>query len=207
MSTETKSPWKKRRARRNTNFDEKREALFEAAARLFLENGYENTSLVDLADELNIRKPTLYYYIKSKDDMLLEIKRGAQSDIIDAIEEIESEGGSGAEKLEKYIWAHLRVMSSDAGRCLVTIRRASLEPGSRAKLEKHLANADNRVMAFLEEGISDGTIKKYANPRQAYHHMVGSLNWFAVWYRPEGPMKLDDVIEEHVRLIFEGLKA
>lgn len=207
MANKTKSPWVKRRPRRDTKFDEKREAVLTTAASLFLGQGYEKTSLVELANELNVTKPTLYYYVKSKDEILLEIKRRAQDEIIEIIEGIEDSDGSGLEKLEKFIRAHMRVLSSDFGRCLVTVRRASLEPGSRAIMEKRLLDADRRVLAFFQEGIEDGSIRQMPNVKQAYYHMIGSVNWFAVWYRPEGPMTLDQIIDEHVRLLFEGIKS
>ena len=59
------------RSRRDTQFPEKREALLNAAAKLFREKGYEGASLNDLADMLHITKPTLYYYVKSKDQLVL----------------------------------------------------------------------------------------------------------------------------------------
>jgi AcrR family transcriptional regulator len=69
-------PWKKRR-RRDNRFMEKKAAVLTAAAGLFNRQGFENTPLSDLADALNVTKPTLYYYVSSKDELLLEISRTA----------------------------------------------------------------------------------------------------------------------------------
>src|SRR5688500_7135341 len=51
----------------------KRLAILRTAAQLFNERGFYATSLNDLATLLNVTKPSLYYYVKSKDDILLQI--------------------------------------------------------------------------------------------------------------------------------------
>ena len=53
----------------------KREALLQTAARIFNQVGFHQTTLDDLAKALNVTKPTLYYYVKNKDDILFECQR------------------------------------------------------------------------------------------------------------------------------------
>ena len=70
------SPWKPAGARAQQR-EAKRNAVLQTAARLFNERGYHATSLDDIAEQLHVSKPTLYYYVKSKDDILLECVRTA----------------------------------------------------------------------------------------------------------------------------------
>ena len=51
----------------------KRQAVIEAGAALFVEKGFEGTSLDDIASKLGITKRTIYYYVQSKDDILMEV--------------------------------------------------------------------------------------------------------------------------------------
>ena len=44
--------------------------IYEQAIRLFAERGFAGTSLQDIADALGITRPALYYYVKSKDELL-----------------------------------------------------------------------------------------------------------------------------------------
>ena len=48
----------------------KREAVIHAAARAFNERGYHNTSLDDIAAALEVTKPTIYYYVENKEQLL-----------------------------------------------------------------------------------------------------------------------------------------
>ena len=50
----------------------KRHAVLQAAAQLFNERGFHATSLDDIATRLKVTKPTLYYYVKNKDEILLQ---------------------------------------------------------------------------------------------------------------------------------------
>src|SRR4051812_39437735 len=56
--------------------DERRRSIVEAAARLFEMRGYNGTSMIDIAEAANLRKPTLYHYFTAKTDILFEIHDG-----------------------------------------------------------------------------------------------------------------------------------
>src|SRR5262249_15236281 len=47
--------------------------IYEQAFRLFADRGFAGTSLQDIADALGITRPALYYYVKSKDELLAKL--------------------------------------------------------------------------------------------------------------------------------------
>lgn len=57
----------------NAKREKKREEIANAAFRLFMQKGYTNTKIIDIAAAMNIGKGTVYEYFKSKDDILLDI--------------------------------------------------------------------------------------------------------------------------------------
>ena len=65
------SPWPVRKTSRRSR-DSKREAVIRAAARAFNARGYHNTSIDEIAAALNVTKPTIYYYVANKEQLLLE---------------------------------------------------------------------------------------------------------------------------------------
>src|SRR5207302_585384 len=65
------SPWRASRERLRAR-ELKREAVSRAAAREFNRKGYHNTSLDDIATALEVTKPTVYYYVTSKEQLLFE---------------------------------------------------------------------------------------------------------------------------------------
>ena len=59
-------------SRASAHRDVKREAVIRAAARAFNARGYHNTSIDEIAAALNVTKPTIYYYVANKEQLLLE---------------------------------------------------------------------------------------------------------------------------------------
>src|SRR5215813_6596331 len=65
------SPWRASRERQHDR-EVKREAVIRAAAHAFNLKGYHNTSLDDIAAALEVTKPTVYYYVTNKEQLLFE---------------------------------------------------------------------------------------------------------------------------------------
>src|ERR1700737_1827461 len=65
------SPWRASRERQHDR-EVKREAVIRAAAHAFNHKGYHNTSLDDIAAALEVTKPTVYYYVSNKEQLLFE---------------------------------------------------------------------------------------------------------------------------------------
>ena len=65
------SAWREGR-KRLRDHSVKRDAVIRAAARAFNEHGFHNTSLDDIAAALEVTKPTIYYYVPNKEQLLYE---------------------------------------------------------------------------------------------------------------------------------------
>src|ERR1700759_513941 len=70
MAKQARSPWQRKQEDRTSVREEKRLAVLRAGAAAFRERGFEKTSLDDIAGKLGVTKPTLYYYISAKQDIV-----------------------------------------------------------------------------------------------------------------------------------------
>ena len=87
------SPWKKAPDPENERAI-KRDAVLRTAAQIFNEKGFHATSLDEVAERLQISKPTLYYYVKNKDDILFQcVNRGLEM-MQQAIQQAGQSGGT-----------------------------------------------------------------------------------------------------------------
>src|SRR5688572_16232067 len=75
LMAKAKRAWGDAIQNRDEQFEMKRQVVLRTAARTYSKRGFYETTLTDIADELNISKPTLYYYFKSKDEILFECHR------------------------------------------------------------------------------------------------------------------------------------
>ena len=204
-SKQAASPFPSRKPRKNSKFDEKREAVLATSARLFVESGYENTSLNDIAAALQITKPTIYYYVQGKAELLLIIKREAQSQLYEAIENAAAVDGSGLDKLLHLVPRYIEIFASDFGKCLVKIAPRVLDDPAREEVEERNAASMAKTMEFLRQGMEDGSIKQRPL-KVTYYAVFGMLNYIARWYNPSGTIKLKQLTEDYVGILRDFLE-
>jgi AcrR family transcriptional regulator len=72
--------------------EERKADLVEAAERLFLEKGYDNTAVGDIVKLVGVAQGTFYYHFKSKEDILGAVLVGSLDDVGRAISDITNRG-------------------------------------------------------------------------------------------------------------------
>jgi len=79
--------------------------LIEIATEMFAQNGYENTSMREIAERAGISKPAIYYYFKSKEELFLEMLKTTFQKFVKSIDEVFTSDLSPKEKLLNLIIA------------------------------------------------------------------------------------------------------
>ena len=135
--TQTKlvSPWAPTLNREKLRIN-KREAVLRAAAQVFNEKGYLATTLDEVANRLNVTKPTLYYYVNNKEEILYECVRIGLTMIQDAITEVGASGGSAVDKLVAAMHKYTEIVTMDFGMCVIRVGEDPLRPDSQRKLRR-----------------------------------------------------------------------
>jgi AcrR family transcriptional regulator len=197
------SPWLPFESRRRAR-DEKREAVLRTAVQLFLEQGYHHATLNEVAERLNITKPALYNYFRSKDEILFECWAVGQERVDDAIAEIAEGGGTGLDKLRKLIRAYGELMATDFGASLVRFDVRDLAEKNRRIVRDSKRSIDRTFRGYIADGIADGSIAP-CDPKLSAFAIAGSLNWIGHWYQPGGALPADAVAAEFATHLTEGL--
>lgn len=202
--TSSRRPWKSFRVRQRDG-DSKRVAVLETAARLFLERGYRSTSLRELATLLKITKPALYYYFQNKEQILVECYRAGITSIEGLLEEGRLDGGSGLERLQKYLHVYATaIVSHDFGRCVAMLDDSELSPAARREVRTLKRRIDAAIREYIEDGIADGSIAA-CNPKLAAFAAAGAINWIGTWYKPGGEMTGEEIASGFAELLTRGL--
>lgn len=98
----------------------KKQKILEAAYKLFVQNGYHNTKIIDIAVEAGIGKGTVYEYFDSKENLLLDIvSSGIEEHFVDCERVLEIEG-TQTEKLLELVMVGTRYSKKNAER-MITI--------------------------------------------------------------------------------------
>jgi len=184
--------------------EQRREVLFRTAARAFNELGYHATTLDEVARRLNVTKPTLYYYVKDKDDILFECNRLAFEMLDDALRAADDPSRPGLQRLQDFLRRYTELMVSDFGACLIRIGMRPLRPESRAKLRGFANQLDKAVRRMVEQGVADGSIRP-CNPKLVSFAVFGGFNGIAGWYRADGEFRAPEVAAQTLELFTLGL--
>jgi len=183
----------------------KRYAILRAAADLFSERGFHEISLDDIARRLQVTKPTLYYYVKSKDDILLRCLREAMQAIDPIIAAIERSDVTGLEKLRTFIRGYIDMLSGDFGKCLVRTGSGPLDEASRRKLRPTYRKIDGALRKVIADGIRDGSIASL-DPKFAAFTLFGAMHWVTHWYCRGGQWTPVEIADRMIQIFEDGLR-
>lgn len=197
------SPWGPARGREEQRAL-KREAVLRTAAQLFNEKGYAASTLDEVAERLGVSKPTVYYYVDSKDAILLECVRTGLEMLQRAIREVDARGGRAIDKLMAAMRAYVDIVTQDFGMLVIRVGEESLPPESRQKVRRMKAGLDLEFRELIRQGIAEGSIAP-CDPKIAAFTVAGALSWIGRWYRPDGTLSPEAIAEQCIGVLIQGL--
>lgn len=183
--------------------ESKRLALVKAAGRAFREKGFHNTSLDDVAAALNVTKPTLYNYVKGKQDLLYHCHKHAQ-DLGDQAFEHGLQGGSGLDKLQRTLSRYITLLTDNFSSYSVLSDLSDLASQHRSVIQSRRRKFDRQFRGFVTEGIADGSIRE-CDPKMAVFWFMGAINAIPRWFEPHRGYSGAEVAEIYLDLLARGL--
>jgi AcrR family transcriptional regulator len=197
------SPWASASSR-EAQREAKRDAVLSTAAQLFNERGFHATSLDDIAARLNVSKPTLYYYVKNKNDIVIEcVRRGLQM-MLDAIEDSRSSGASAIDQLMTCMSIYARIVTLDFGMCVIRLNDSDLPAASRKEVRRLKAGIDNEFRRLVTLGVADGSLAP-CDPKMVAFLIAGALGWIGQWYRPGGEYSPEQIAQQFIATLRDGV--
>jgi TetR/AcrR family transcriptional regulator, cholesterol catabolism regulator len=181
--------------------------LHATATRLFRQRGYHATSMQDLGEALGMNRGSLYHYISGKDELLWAILNRAL-DLLEArVLPLLDADAPPVQRLTDAIREHLRVAADHADELsLIQIELRSLGVERQREIIDRRNQYENRWRAAIEAGIAEGSLRPF-DVRLAGIGILSACNWFTQWYRPDGPMGVDEIADAFGELFLGGLRS
>ena len=197
------SPWAPAQARALKR-EEKKNAVLSTAAQMFNERGFHATSLDDVAARLNVTKPTLYYYVKNKDQILLECVHKGLNMTIEGIEASRKAGGSVVDQLRACMEVYAHIVTMDFGMCLIRVGDEEVPLESRKELRRMKAAIDLEFRKLVAQGIAEGALAP-CDPKMAAFVIAGALSWIGRWYQGGGEYSAKEIADQCIALLLNGV--
>jgi AcrR family transcriptional regulator len=183
----------------------KRDAVVRAAARAFKDHGYHNTSLDDIAAALEVTKPTIYYYVTNKEQLLFECFVAGLEPILSALRESRASDAPARERLSSVLRHYAQAVASDFGWCLVRAEHQDLSEPMSSRVRALKVEIDQGIRRLLKDGVKDGSIQP-CDVKMTAFALAGALNWIPHWYREKQAMSAAQIADAFVTIFEEGLR-
>ena len=197
------SPWASAPDREQQR-EAKRQAVLQAAAELFNERGFHATSLDDIAARLNVSKPTLYYYVKNKDEILLQCVSQGLEMTLEGIEASRQAGGNAVDQLRACMQVYAGVVTQPFGMCLIRVGDEEVPEPSRTELRRMKSEIDQAFRRLVAQGVQEGTLAP-CDPKMTAFVIAGALSWIGRWYQSGGEYSAAQVAEQCIGTLMHGV--
>lgn len=180
--------------------------LLDVVVRVFLERGYDATSMEDLARATGRTKSSIYHHITGKEH-LLELGLARAVDALFAVlDEPASRQGSPVGRLEHVLRRSVQVLVAQLPYVTLLLRVRGNTEVERAALARRRA-FDRALTALVAEAVAAGEVRADLDPALVTRLLFGMVNSVTEWYRPDGEHLDGDLERALVALAFDGLRA
>jgi AcrR family transcriptional regulator len=177
----------------------------ETAARVICERGYDGASIQDIAQACGLTKAGLYHHIRSKEHLLHEIMNYGMDLFEEQVLREVMPIVDPVERLRECMARNVRLVTRGWSKEITVIlhEHATLRGEARAQINAR----KKRYVRFLEtsfaEAVRDARMRP-VNPKVAAFAFLGAVLWIYKWYRPDGAISEDQLVQELQGIFFGG---
>ena len=184
---------------------ERKQQLLAAAARLFAEQGYASTRVVDIVDAAGVAKGLFYWYFENKEALFRELASDIRHQLRRTQRKAIDWDSPALVRIVQGTMASVRFMAEHASFfSLLEIEGRSVAEELRRGTEQHLRD----VKALIVIGQDDGTVTKEDDAELMALAVVGAVGQFSHFHRTgRVDLTLDDLAGYVARLVTRILTA
>ena len=184
----------------------RKQQIIDVTAKQFREKGFAASSMRDLASELGMEAASLYYHIKSKDELLEIICFEMSEKFISSLKEVNDIYFNAEEKLRMAIKNHVQIITSNIDKAAVFFnewRHLTGQNLDEFKRQRHVYENEIReiIKQWQNENLFDDVDSKFATLT-----IFSTVNWVYQWYEPNGEMTSDKIADSISDFILNGLR-
>lgn len=187
---------------RDVQFAAKKQAVILSAASAFRRKGYHNTSMVEIARRLDLTKAALYYYVKSKEEILFESHLITYEAMDDILKLKPAQNQNSLNYLEVIFRQFVNLLTQSGVSLLTDVN--SLKGEWRDEVLARRNKIEKRVTRIVKDGQADGSIRA-GDPRLHVFFFMGALNWLNAWFDPEGRLEGQNIADHFAHQLRHGI--
>jgi AcrR family transcriptional regulator len=190
-----------------SRYDQKLEFILRTSARVFAEKGFHSTSMRDIARETEVSLAGLYYYCKSKDELLFLIQDNCFGRVAARLEERLKGTSDPVERFRLVVQNHLSFFAANMAEMKVLSHEAESLTG---EMYAKVAGTKQQYTRTVRRIISEAQQQRAGSHKKidltvATYALFGMMNWIYNWYDPRGKLAVSDLVDNVTRLFLSGV--
>lgn len=187
---------------------ERYKAILETAARLICERGYEGTSMQEIAAACRLTKAGLYHYIQNKEQLLFAIMSYGmdlfEGQVLAKVRDI----ADPVERLRSCMRRNIELVTHGAAKEVIIIlhEHATLTGEAREYIDQRKKQYVRFIESAFTEAVKLGRMRPL-EPTIVAFSFLGMVLWVYKWFKPDGRLTAEQIIDGMVDLFFAGLAA
>jgi AcrR family transcriptional regulator len=192
-----------------SRYDQKLEFILRTSARVFAEKGFHSTSMRDIARATKVSLAGLYYYCKSKDELLFLIQDNCFGHVLARLEARLKETSDPVERFRLVVENHLSFFAANMAEMKVLSHEAESLAGEMYERVSGKKQQYTRTVRRIlgEVRARRGGARKKLDLTVATYALFGMMNWIYNWYDPRGKLPVSELVENLARLFLSGFLA
>lgn len=189
----------------SVNHLDRQQQIIRASAELFDRVGYHGASMQMIADAVNLGKPTLYHYFRSKSEILFAMHKELVSELLESHRQRVAQSTQPASLLKGLCYDTLAFINNYPGYVRAFFEHyQDLDEPQQDTLRVQRRGYLKMVINIIRSGIDEGSFVE-CNPRIAALGFLGMCTWAYQWLPRDGSVDLQSTADELSRLILNGL--
>ncbi|HEV7859556.1 MAG TPA: TetR/AcrR family transcriptional regulator [Pyrinomonadaceae bacterium] len=195
-----------------SRYDQKLEFILRTSARIFAEKGYHSTSMRDISRATKVSLAGLYYYCRSKEELLYLIQDNCFGHVLERLERRLSETQDPLEKLRFVIENHLSFFAANMAEMKVLSHEADSLAGEMQEQVNGKKQQYTRLVRRILSEVQSSQAQTNGGAQKidltvATYALFGMMNWIYNWYDPRGKLSIGDLVDNITRLFLNGFLA
>jgi AcrR family transcriptional regulator len=184
-----------------------KDTILSEAKQLFSAKGYRGTSLQDLTSSFGVSRPSIYYYYKSKMEILSELHSKGFNKALSNFDRILSSDLCTKDKFRKILEVHTQNLANDTELSKIFYLNEMEMPAKLTKeIKKRRRGYTDKIIEVYKQGVKENIFKKI-DPKVAVYLLLGACNWISMWYSPNKDIKPDAIVKDLMEILTLGYEV
>lgn len=187
------------------NLAQRRHEIFHQVVNIFLKNGFQETSMREIAEAAGLGKSTLYDYFRTKDEILVYFFEDQLNDMTEEAQKIAMQNLSADKRLRQIMETYIENLQANKNLFLkLSIESQRLRIESQKQIQEKRHAYQDLIRALIDEGIREGVFRK-VNSLLAARLLIGAMAPVIYTSRVTGTPQ--EMLKDTLDIFFQGIET